>query len=368
VILLSLLVPPVLACGGFAPQAGALAASDAQQALFDLGAEQITVTYRAWYAGDAADFAWVLAVPGQVSLVAGGDEEQLDAIALASAPQVEVDPTESGQRGCGCGASLKSGGDFRSDTGVVVTGTGVAGDYTYTTLAASDADGLVAWLTEHGYDVSLISDAVAGYVADPLDYEFVAVQLRPDVPDLTEGAVLQPLAITYGAAADGELHAIFPAKLGRTSSVETVRTEIFVLGSGTATLSGWDAIANPDETDGNTWDVVGPEYVEATGLYYDFLLEKGGIMRQMWLTYADAYTTAQGDRWLTRYDAIVYPDTNSVDPVFSDSTSQETASTVIYLMNETEYEEKYPSDSAYGLVGVLGALVWRRRLRRPGAG
>lgn len=92
----------------------------------------------------------------------------------------------------------------------------VTGDYTYTTLAASDADGLIDWLTEHGYDVSLLADAVAGYVADPLDYEFVAVQLRPDVPALTEGGcVLQPLAITYGAAADGELHAVFPAKRAR---------------------------------------------------------------------------------------------------------------------------------------------------------
>ena len=364
-ILLSLLVPPVLACGGFAPEAGSLAASDAQQALFDLGAEHITVTYRAGYAGDAADFAWVLAVPGQVSLVAEGDAEQLDAIALASAPQVEVDRPESAP-GCGCaGFAQVDGGDRTDGADVVVTSTGVAGDYTYTTLAASDADGLIDWLTEHGYDVSLLADAVAGYVADPLDYEFVAVQLRPDVPALTEGgSVLQPLAITYGTAADGELHAVFPAKLGRTSSVEAVRTEIFVLGSGTATLSGWDAIANPAETDGNTWDVVGPDYVDATGLYSEFLLEKGGIMRQMWLAYAGGYTTADGDRWLTRYDSIVYPDTNSVDPVFADSTRQETASTVIYLMNEIQYEEEYPSETAFGLVGVIGALVWRRRFAR----
>jgi hypothetical protein len=36
--LVSLFFAPALACGGFAPQEGALAASDAQQALFDLGA------------------------------------------------------------------------------------------------------------------------------------------------------------------------------------------------------------------------------------------------------------------------------------------------------------------------------------------
>jgi hypothetical protein len=367
--LVSLFFSPALACGGFAPQSGALAASDAQQALFDLGAESISVTYRAHYTGNADDFAWVLAVPGRVDAVAEGDGDRLDAIALASTPQVEIDPAVDSGGGCGCGAQSKGGltndRAFGGDTGVEVTGSGLAGDYAYTTLAASDADGLVQWLTDHGYDVSLLEDAIAAYVADPLDYEFVAVQLVPDAPDVSDNGVdLVPLQITYGPASDGALHAVFPAKLGATSSVETVRTEIFVLGEGTAALSGWDPVANPDEADGHTWDAVAPDYHDPSGVYYQHLLAYGGAQRRMWLAFADTYSDEGTERWLTRYDAIVFPATNSVDPVFTDSDDHTPASTVIYLMEESAFEDAYPGDTAAVLVvGLVGLLGWRRKTR-----
>jgi hypothetical protein len=356
---------------------GALAASDAQQALFDIGTDAITVTYRARYSGDAADFAWVLALPGHVTGVAEGDGDTLDEIAAESAPRVEVDPAVYDQSsGCGCGMGAASkgdaaGGDFgdtAGDTGgsrgVEVTGTGYAGAFEYTTLAASDADSLVQWLDDHGYDTALISAAVGAYVEDPLDYEFVAVQLRPDVAQTPEGGVmLTPLQITYGAAADGALHAIFPATLGKTSTVDTVNTEIFVLASGTASLSGWDAADNPDDNGDEPGDFVAPDYVDPSGVYYDGLLHLGGAARKMWLAYAGRHYTEMGERWLTRYDAVVYPATNVVDAEFTDSGEQTEASTVIYLQEESAYEEQHPYDTGLGIVAFLGALGLRRRRR-----
>ena len=101
------LLPDAHACGGFAPQEGSLVSSDAQQALFDTRTTgEIAVTYRARYNGDAADFAWVIAVPGTIREVVEGDAAWLDTLLEASAPQVEVDPAiaeaESSGR-CGCG-------------------------------------------------------------------------------------------------------------------------------------------------------------------------------------------------------------------------------------------------------------------------
>lgn len=113
--LLSFLFSPALACGGFAPVEGALAASDAQQALFDLGADSITVTYRARYQGNATDFAWVPAVPGRVNAVVEGDGDRLDAVALASAPQVEIDPKSDESGGCGCAQEAGFGGRNKGD-------------------------------------------------------------------------------------------------------------------------------------------------------------------------------------------------------------------------------------------------------------
>lgn len=375
-ILTLALVHSALACGGFVPQAGKLAASDAQQALFDLGADRITVTYRARYEGNAADFAWVLAVPGGIATVEEGDGDRLDALLEASAPTVEVDPAidDDSSGGCGCGASdgaLKNDGvgGGRGDTGVTITGGGYAGDYEYTTLAATDADALGTWLDEHGYDTTLIAAAIAEYVADPLDYEFVAVQLRPDVETTPEGGVvLEPLAITYGAASDGQLHAIFPAKLGQSSTVSTVRTELLVLGTGTATLSGWEAVANPDEKDGHAWDVAGPDYVDGAGLYTQLLLHHGTTQRKAWEAFAGSVSDGGSERWLTRYDAMVTPATNSIDPEFADGTSQTEATTVIYIQDETTFQEELTASEEYYIagIGMLGFAGWLRRRRRAG--
>lgn len=366
---LSLLVPSVFACGAFLPQEGALVTSDAQQALFELGADAITVTYRATYAGDAADFAWVLAVPGAVQEVAEGDAALLDAVVEASAPQVALDPDigSGGGAGCGCtrGGALSKGEDGASDfgdTGVTVTSTGFAGEYAYTTLTATDAGSLRTWLTDHGYDIGYAADAIDAYVADPLGYAFVAVQLRPEAAAVDGLVELEPLRIRYGAAADGALHAGFPARMGRGATVEEVRTEIYVLASGTAALGGgWEAPANPAESDDRPGDFIAPDYEDPSGVYAAGLRALGGAQRGMWLAYAGAYRTEAGERWLTRFDAIVAPSTYTTDPELSDSGAQTEAQTVVYLMDETTYEDRYPTAALLLPLGLMGGALLRRR-------
>ena len=167
---------------------------------------------------------------------------------------------------------------------------------------------------------------------------------------------VDPLAITYGAGDDGAMHALFPATLGVTSSVEYVRTEIFVLGSGTATLSGWEAVPNPDTDPG---DAVAPDYIGGESMYQSLLLSHGDTERKMWLAWSGAYTTSAGDRWLTRYDAMVTPATNTIDPVFADSSKKTEAETILYVMEEGAYEEAYPA-GAWGVLALLGLWGARR--------
>lgn len=371
-LLLSALLPHAQACGGFVPASGTRVASDAQQALYELGSDSITATYRARYAGDAKDFAWVLAVPGGITDVSQGDADRLDAIALASAPVVHLDPAVNEESGCGCGApgsdGLKGGfGQEGGYSGVFVTGTGFAGNLQYTTLAASDADGLSVWLTDHGYDVSLIQSAVDAYVADPLDYEFVAVQVAPGAAVVTDdfgNVLLDPLQITYGTGADGALHAVFPARLGQSSTVDAVRTEMFVLATGTAAISGWSAPENPDVSDGNDYDVVGPSYEDPNGLLTTFLGELAGDQAVAWQTWTGEYTDAAGEsRWLTRYDSFVKPSAETVDAEFTDTTEKTEVDTVIFLQEESAYEAEHPA--AWLLpVGLIGLVGLRRRLSR----
>lgn len=370
VALLSAFVTPAHACGGFVPIDGAKVASDAQQALFELGTDAVSVTYRARYYGDAEDFAWVIAVPGQVQDVVQGDAAWLDEVADASAPVVDVDPAVYEESGCGCGGASKGDaagglGEGRNGTpGVIITGTGFAGNLQYTTLAASDADGLVTWLTDHGYDVSLIQSAIEGYVADPLDYEFVAVQVAPDAIPEGEGAILlDPLRIHYGAASDGALHMLFPAKLGVSSTAENVHTEMFVIASGEAAISGWTAPENPDSADGHDYDMIAPDYYDPVGVYEQFLLDLGGDAPVAWEAWSGAFTTDAGERWLTRYDSYVKPSANTVDPVFTDSGEADEVSTIVYLQEESAYEAEHPA--AWLLpVGLVGLVGLRRRLGR----
>lgn len=367
-VLLLAFVSPVWACGGFVPQAGSLTSSDAQQALFQIGAEEIEVTYAARYSGNAADFAWVIAVPGEVLAVEEGDAELLAALQEASAPQVEVDPVSDDASGCGCGAQGTKGGDGAlndrvggSDTGGVgVEGAGFAGDYEYTILSASDAGSLLTWLDEHGYDGSMIGTAVTAYVEDPLDWAFVAVRYAPDNADAASPVALDPLRIRYGKADDGELHAIFPGRLGQSSSVERVLTETYVLADSRAELSGgWSAPENADEKDGHTWDVVTVDYSSAEGAWHHLLLEFGDTKPGMWMTWSGAYE----GRWLTRYDSYLTPATYNSDPVFSESGDNVQADTVIYMMAEATWEESYEGEGAVVAAGLasFGFMLWRRR-------
>jgi hypothetical protein len=351
------------------PQAGSLTSSDAQQVLYVLGTDEISATYQARYSGNAADFAWVIAVPGEVIAVEEGDADLLLALQAHSAPQVVVDPASGeGGGGCGCGEAAGKGGDAANsldvrgggDTGVTVQGTGFAGDYEYTILGATEADALGTWLDEHGYDSSLIAPAIATYVADPLDWAFVAVRYAPDAVGDQSNVQLDPLRIRYGAAADGALHAIFPGMLGGSSSAERVLTEAWVVSDSRAALGGgWSAPANPDEKGGNDWDVAAVDYGSATAAWHALLLAHGDTARGMWMTWSGPYE----GRWLTRYDAYVDPAVYTSDPVFTESGDEVEASTVIFMMAEPAWEEKYTGEEAVLAVGVgfVGLAAWRRR-------
>lgn len=367
-LLLLPLLSPVWACGGFVPQAGSLTSSDAQQALFDIGTDNIEVTYAARYSGNAADFAWVIAVPGEVLAVEEGDAALLEALEATTAPQVEVDPASDDASGCGCGAEATKGGDGAlndraggSDTGgVTVTGSGFAGDYEYTTLSATDAGSLLTWLDEHGYDGSMISAAVTAYVEDPLAWAFVAVRYAPAEPDADGPVKLDPLRIRYGKAADGALHAIFPGRLGQSSTVAHVHAETYVLAGSRAELSGgWSAPENADEKDGQSWDVATVDYASADAAWRTLLLEHGDKKPGMWMTWSGSHD----GRWLTRYDSYLTPSTYNSDPILRESGDNVTADTVIYMMAEPTWEESYDGEGAVVAVGLasFGFMLWRRR-------
>ncbi|MCK6523829.1 DUF2330 domain-containing protein [Myxococcota bacterium] len=364
------------ACGGLVPASttsGSLtAASDAQQAFFRVGETEVSVEYRVKYMGDADDFAWVIAVPGEVVAVEEGDEETFLAAMDSSAPTVKTvtyENNEDDDRGIGCGGALKSdaGGRNLSDTGgaggglgVTVEGSGYAGAFEYTILSAADADGLATWLTERGYDISLAANDIAAYVADPIGFQWVAVRLQPDLAETPEGGVLlSPLRVRYGAADDGALHLSFPARMGASSMVPETRLELYVLGAGLAVPGGgWTSPENVEGGGDTGWwgyaDVSGDLDDDAAALYDGLLRETGGASRGLWTAYAGDYTDPVSGQTgvLTRLDTLIDPAIQTSDIELSVSSDTTPRSTVIQLTGTAS-----ASAAPLVLVGLFSLLA-----------
>ncbi len=360
------------ACGGLVSSldhSDQLAAADAMQAILDVGVDQVSIDYRVHYTGTAEDFAWIIPVPGEVAAVEEGSDDRFETLAALTAPQVNYwettspdDADPAGLFGCGGARSKNDLAGGLSDSGaagqglpVAVVGQGYAGDYSYTILTAEDSGAFAAWLTEAGYDLTYAAGPIADYVADPIGFQWVAVQLRPEVPSTPEGGVnISPLRIRYGVArGDQKLHPLFPARMGSTIQLAEVRTELYVVADAHAVGgNGWDT-----NTDGYLALSEGADPVAG---YADFLRSVGGERRGLVETYKGAYTDDAGaDRYLTRLDSIVTPATNVSDVAFS--VDEDTTELRVFTIDVGNYY--YGAAFPLVALGMAGAVWGRRRGR-----
>mgnify|MGYP001606973095 CR=1 FL=1 len=367
--LLLLFASESLACGGLitADMDTKIAASDAQQAYFEIGEASVKVSYRVRYHGDADDFAWIIPVPGTVLSVEEGEEAVFDRLASITAPRVEWDSPESDSvPACGCAGqsdsaySLKGGEnrDIGSDTGgVEVLGAGFAGGFAYQVLSASGPGAMSGWLAENGYDGSVSADQIAAYESDPLGFVWIAAKLRPEVPTTDEaGVVIHPLVIEYSAAADGTLHALFPSRMGQSIQLSEVRNEIFVRAPERVEAAGGWSTA---ELTTDEYDIEGQEGDDPDTLY-DALLASQGAQKAVWTVFSDTVTDDNGESYfLTRLDTLVAPATNTSDLELVSAGDSQQSRTVIYM------PQAY--DTAYGLIfaPLAGLVGWRLRRRYP---
>ncbi len=365
-----LLANAALACGGLVTSldhSDQLAAADAMQAILEVGPDAVSIEYRVHYTGTAEDFAWIIPVPGEVLAVEEGADARFDTLATLTAPRVNYyesvsadDGDAPGLFGCGGARSKNDLAGGLSDSGgvgtgldVAVVGQGYAGDYSYTILSAEDSDAFAAWLTAEGYDLTYAGGPIADYVADPIGFQWVAVELRPEVPSTPEGGVsISPLRIRYGAArGDQALHPLFPSRMGSTIQLAEVRTELYVVGDAHAAAgNGWTT--NTDGYLGLSADAI-PEVG-----YTDFLRSVGGDQRGLVEVYRGPYVDEAGaDRYLTRIDSIVAPGTNTTDIAFS--TDSDATSSQVFTIDVGNYYY----GAALPLL-ALGAAAWGARRKR----
>jgi hypothetical protein len=335
---------PAAACGGLATSAESLAVSDAMEALFEVGAGEVRVSYDVKYHGNAADLGWVIPVPGDVSAVADGDPERLEEVRFQSQPSVVTEYASEDSSGCSsplaCGGGSKGGNSRSLDggtqgDGLTVLDQGFTGTYEYLVIAATDAGDLEAWFTEHGW-TGIANDDLQHYVQQ--GWNFAALRVVPGAAE-GEQRALPPVRITYA----GDQLA-FPAVMARHSSAIEQRTTLYVVGDSRAILTGeWLQDDSRGPLDGTLAD-------DPQALWDDHL-EGLGAGQAYSRTYAGFF---DGDRFLTRFDTLAPTSVHDADVELDFEADQGDIHTVITLV------EAGGSEATIAL-GLLLALVGARR-------
>ncbi|MES2644783.1 MAG: DUF2330 domain-containing protein [Myxococcota bacterium] len=371
--LLLALLPSAWPCAGLVTSdyREQLASSDAQQAILQIGASQVSAEYRVRYAGNATDFAWIIPVPGKVEAVEEGDERRFTGVEVYTAPTAvyerEDEARGDAKRGCAGGGDKPGSSDNAADTaqagrgfedGISIVASGYAGAFEYTVLEAESADGLVAWLEAEGYDPTISAPSIQAYVDDPIAFSWVAVQLSPEAAETPDGGiVLPPLRLTWSAGEDGILYSSYPARMAATSMLAEVRTELYVMGASRAEpQNGWTAAER--SYDEGEYNLTAGDGTEPSEAYAETLREVGTTHPVLYPVWGGDYVdSVAGETWLTRYDTILAPPTNQKDIVFT-----ETGDIAPFETTIGKREDDGVSPAWLLPLGLGGLLLRRRRV------
>jgi hypothetical protein len=263
------------ACGGcFVPPSESTVVTGHRMAL-SLSATQTVLWDQIQYAGDPAEFSWVLPVKPGAKIEVASDAwfESLDSATTTSvfAPPVNCVPERRGGFGCGYDdASAASEGAFGPSKEVVVLHKGTVGPYETVTLRSDDPGALNAWLDKNGYEVpDSIQPVIDQYVAESFD--FIALKLLPNAGV----SQMKPVrVVTPGASPT------LPLRMVAAGAGANVGVVLFVLSEGRQQAANF-----PNGT------------VPSTSLVWDFARSESnyGEIREAVLA------ANEGRTWLTSY-------------------------------------------------------------------
>lgn len=235
------------ACGGCFGPSGQVTVATAHRMAVSISPTQTTLWDQIEYAGDPADFAWVLPIAGQMT-VELADNAFFEA--LTAATQINLQGTFSGIGPCPDPCSLGGGGfaaASESDRGtaeppVTVYAEKTIGPYETATIGSEDPMALVKWLQDNGYAVDdAILPTIAYYVEKGMN--FAALRLAPDA-GVNQ---MQPVRVTTPG-----LMPVFPLRMVAAGVSQKVGLELYIFAEGQYEASNFP-IARIDDAD-LTWD------------------------------------------------------------------------------------------------------------------
>ncbi len=211
--------------------------------VLSLGTSSTTLWDQIQYAGDPADFAWVLPTRGKV-VVGVGSSSFIDALDQATTPLIHSPAITcnntgggvgggSSNGGCGCGSSAEDSAGFSptgdlgvdgsvADTGVVITSQTTVGPYDVVQIHGTDEVSIVKWLRDHSYVIPKeIEPILQKYVTEGFD--FTAVRLRPG-----KGVqAMRPIRVTFPGR-----YPSLPLRMVAAGVGASVGVKLFVIGDG----------------------------------------------------------------------------------------------------------------------------------------
>lgn len=266
------------ACGGcFAPQDPPTVVSG-HRMVMSVSPTKSVLWDQIQYAGNPAEFAWVLPVkPGaeiEASTAAFFETLEAQTAVRVVPPMLDCGGGSSGSFGCGASQNLASGAE---DSGgeppqdpVTVVHQGTVGPYETVTLSTTEPGALNTWLESHGYNVDATSQPIIdSYVNEGFD--FIALRLQPGkgVSQMT------PVRVTM---AGGNL--TLPLRMVGIGTGAETPIVLYVIGEGRYTVQNFSEVS-----------------VETSLLSWNFKTQESNYTELR----DDALGRNDGRSWLTTY-------------------------------------------------------------------
>lgn len=213
------------ACGAPAPIPGTEVDVNRETSIVRWDGEREEIVMRLDMISDAGETGLVVPTPTPATVTAG-ESETFEALLAETAPRPEVTYDWWGSNPFG----LWGAGAPGDSSAPQILDQVQLGPIEATTLAASDAEGLSAWLDENGYALSpAVSEELAPYVAD--GWSFVAIKLTGDVPFDGE---LDPIRFTFDSDS-----LVYPMRMSRAADSEQ-NVRLYVFDENRASVTGTD--------------------------------------------------------------------------------------------------------------------------------
>lgn len=218
---------PAQACGGLFCDTVQPVVQNAERIVFGMDKDtgSVETHVQVFYEGPSEDFAWIVPVPAAPELFVS-TQALFDTLALRTAPTFQLVRIDEGRCQEDNRLALPGGVEFdmaasaTATSGVQVISTGQVGPYDTVVLKADDADALLSFLDENGYDIpDQLDPVLAPYVAR--DAHFVALKLQKD----KDTGDIAPIGMRYQAT-----KAMIPIQLTSVAATPDMRLEVYVFG------------------------------------------------------------------------------------------------------------------------------------------